>query len=455
MNDYKKDLQELEKYFKKSGAFSKLNVTEEVLEMYIGVINSEDGEYVELLAQRCGLDESKLYEIIDQYTLEVGAVMAGLLDNIAKIMHTEDQKIIQRDIEKIAQELIPFMGKNDLEILENLINDYQAEFELFKMNFSFNEESTQMIDFLSENSQLLSFDSAKVEQIPQEKRYVFIAMILQEVFMVMGIVQMKEMMDGNSMDMISQEEYEDEDFNIKEKMIAELEKAKSTNDVIYEKDDFAYSLTDKVTCNICHKSFANSGIQRHVSSCSKKYVENAGRKKSSYLLKISDKYMEDYFLHVLVSEDAQLKHLDTFLRDIWLECCGHMSGFRQGRDELEMDDYVECLSHTKKTEYTYDYGSSTNLIIEFKKEFQGSQEQLIKLVARNATIKAECHRCEKKDAKYICTECMYGGDEVIFCEDCVKKHTEKYHEGEEYMISHFVNSPRTGVCGYAALEEEL
>ena len=454
MNDYTKDLKNLGEFFKTKGLENRLNVSEELLYMYIGIANSADGGFIEALQERTGMQDGSFELFLDAYTLEVGAIMGGVMQEIGEIISSEDREYIEKNMSRIAKEIEKFLGSGSAEILSKIVEHYQSEYEIFKSSCSSSHDLQESCNLLEENSQLLNLDVSKIATIPKEDHYVIIAMLLQEIFMLMGIVNFKEMESGNMQEYISQEEYENEDFDMKESMKKAMQSAASEHNIIYEKADFAYSLTDKVVCNICHGFFAPKSIQRHVGSCAKKYVED-GEDKSSYLLKISDKYMKDYFLHVLVSEDAILNDVDTFLRDIWLECCGHMSAFRQGYDELEMDDYVECLTHTKKTEYTYDFGSSTNLIIEFKKEFKGSQEHLIKLVARNAKVDAKCHRCEKKDAKYICTECMYGGDEVLFCEDCVKKHTKKYHDEEDYMISNFVNSPRTGVCGYGAMEEEL
>jgi len=454
MNDYKKELQNIQSYFNKYAALKSLNAGEELLYTYMGIINSEGVGFMDALMQRTGLDEDAVSLILDDYTLEVGAVMSTLMVDIAEIINSHNQELVNDKMSAISQIIIDILGESSRNILQKLVEHYQSEYKIFAKDYPYNDESKKVIKMLEENSQLLLLDNERVSTIPQEKLYMLIAMLFQEVFMVMSMVNMKELESGNKFDMITQEEYENEDFDVKEKIASEIAKARTEDMEIYERADFAYSPTEKVVCNICHKFFATSGIQRHVGSCAKKYVEDGGNK-SSFLLKIYDKYMSDYFLHVLISEDAQLGHLDTFLRDIWLECCGHMSAFRQDRDELEMDDYAECLTHKKKTEYTYDFGSSTNLIIEFKKEFYGTQEHLIKLVARNTAIKAPCHICDKEDSKYICTECMYGGDEVIFCEKCVKKHIKKHHDGESYMISHFVNSPRTGVCGYGEMEDEF
>lgn len=453
MNDYKNDFKNIVDFFETKGLKDKLYAGEELLYMYIGIINSASGGFIDSLESRAGVAANTFDTFIDEYTLEVGSVMAALLQDIAEIISSGDSQKIENEISQIAHDIMAFMGKDTLKCLQNLINHYQSEYKLFKSTTSHESEIAESFLLFEEDSQLLTLDTAKIANLGKEKEFVVIVMLLQEIFMIMSLVNMDEMSKGNMNDVLTQEEYEDEEFDIKEKMRTAIEQNK--DQVLYEKADFAYSPTDKVVCNICHGFYAKSGIQRHVGACAKKYVESDKSADSSYLFKITDKYRTDYFLHVLISDKARLEHLDTFLRDIWLECCGHMSSFRQGRDELEMDEYVESLTHTKKTEYTYDFGSSTDLIIEFKKEFHGTQEHLIKLVARNAAIKVPCHRCEKKDAKYICTECLYGGDEVIFCEDCVKKHTKKYHDDEEYMISHFVNSPRTGVCAYGELEEEL
>lgn len=53
-------------------------------------------------------------------------------------------------------------------------------------------------------------------------------------------------------------------------------------------------------------------------------------------LQVTTRYPSDYGLHVLVDERATFKTLDTFLRKLWLECCGHMSQFFVGRQIIGM-----------------------------------------------------------------------------------------------------------------------
>ena len=55
------------------------------------------------------------------------------------------------------------------------------------------------------------------------------------------------------------------------------------------------------------------------------------------------RYLPEYWMHLEVPADATLGSLDRFLRDTWLECCGHMSEFeiegtRYPIEPMEVDD---------------------------------------------------------------------------------------------------------------------
>src|SRR5262249_57484991 len=78
-----------------------------------------------------------------------------------------------------------------------------------------------------------------------------------------------------------------------------------------------------------------------------------------------------YWLHLEARGDVRLAVLDAFLRDIWLDCCGHMSQFgidgavyvSGAADELgarTMDVTLEnvCAPGTTCT-YAYDFGTNT------------------------------------------------------------------------------------------------
>lgn len=44
-----------------------------------------------------------------------------------------------------------------------------------------------------------------------------------------------------------------------------------------------------------------------------------------------------YWLYLEMPARATLTDLDGFLRDIWLECCGHLSAFDIGTVRYELD----------------------------------------------------------------------------------------------------------------------
>ncbi len=51
-----------------------------------------------------------------------------------------------------------------------------------------------------------------------------------------------------------------------------------------------------------------------------------------------------YWLYAEAQANASLRHLDAFLRKIWLECCGHLSAFSADRRELAMSTVASRAS---------------------------------------------------------------------------------------------------------------
>ena len=103
-----------------------------------------------------------------------------------------------------------------------------------------------------------------------------------------------------------------------------------------------------------------------------KYTTNKKVKSSIYHIKISA--YKAYWLHIEMNAMATLAELDQFLRDIWLECCGHLSEFTingiryetsPSDDWLEMDSKSmnvqlrKVLKVKDKFSYEYDFGSTT------------------------------------------------------------------------------------------------
>jgi len=162
-----------------------------------------------------------------------------------------------------------------------------------------------------------------------------------------------------------------------------------------------------------------------------------------------------YWLHVSAPVSMPLRKLDKFLRQTWLECCGHMSAF-----EIEGTRYAssscgggersmkvplgQVATVGTKFFYEYDFGSTTELalkVVGLREEV--SSKGGVRLLARNAPPDILCRGCGEQLATIICTECAWeGGGE--FCEECAED-----HECDDDMYLPLVNSPRTGVCAYA------
>lgn len=219
----------------------------------------------------------------------------------------------------------------------------------------------------------------------------------------------------------------------------------------------------KGKCKYCGKEYTFSYMNKHLSVCEerqKKWMEEIGSKKCGYFeLTIYPKYNRDYWLYVEMKETATLKDLDQFLRDIWVECCGHLSAFDingVSYDVAPQDDLfwgkkpksMNCklksvLEKGMTFSYEYDFGSTTELMITVVNHRIGGdgKEKLI-ILSRNNPIEFLCNVCGKKSAAYICAECFYDGGGWL-CEDCART-----HECGEDMLLPICNSPRMGVCGY-------
>ena len=209
--------------------------------------------------------------------------------------------------------------------------------------------------------------------------------------------------------------------------------------------------TPKATCLLCKAKYTGTGMTKHLQSCLSKSLENQRKQKNIksqffFHIQVKGVYSPEYWLHLKVSGDSTLEKLDQFLRDIWLECCGHMSAFSYRRNELKMGRKLkDVLSSGMELQHEYDFGSTTELLVKVFAEYDGPMEknEPIEILARNEAPEIMCDECEKAPAAQICTECQWDGSGWL-CEACAKNH----ECGEEMQLP-VVNSPRTGVCGYA------
>lgn len=218
----------------------------------------------------------------------------------------------------------------------------------------------------------------------------------------------------------------------------------------------------KGTCYYCNKEFSKAGISKHMKSCEamKEAMgldENSSKANiNKFVLHITSKYNKDYWLYISIDANATLKDLDQFLRDIWLECCGHLSMFRiDGKNyESEVDDSsifgrVENNMNVKlkdvvavnyKMQYEYDFGSTTYLEIKVLDKLRCSNKgKKVEIMTRNNEVQLNCSYCQEP-AVYYDYE-----NESYLCNNCYENHNVDDEMIEEIG---YVNSPRAGVCGY-------
>ena len=192
-------------------------------------------------------------------------------------------------------------------------------------------------------------------------------------------------------------------------------------------------------CNYCGKEFSKLILKNHYKKCKEKPIRS-GDVEEFFLISVEDYYNKAYWLHISVSTKANLKNIDTFLRDIWLECCGHLSEFEiDGKNYEKMNVKVDkVISEGVVFTHDYDFGSTTRLKLKvLSRDIAVKRKEKVELIARNMEPIVKCSECGEKSTN-ICTDC---GDWI--CDKCSEE-----HDCGEDMLLPVVNSPRTGVCGY-------
>lgn len=225
------------------------------------------------------------------------------------------------------------------------------------------------------------------------------------------------------------------------------------------------SRQSKGKCKFCGKEYTKASMVKHISVCKeriKKETEIETVKTIGYFeILIAGKHAKNYWLLTEFREDATLKDLDKFIRDIWVECCGHLSSFKIDEVWYESDSepsmgwgrrtikdmnckLKDVIVKGMSFDYEYDYGSTTALTISITNYMTGNwkKEKLI-ILSRNNPIEFICDECGEEIATCACEECMYEGVGFL-CNNC-----NKNHECGEEMLMDICNSPRFGVCGYS------
>lgn len=228
-------------------------------------------------------------------------------------------------------------------------------------------------------------------------------------------------------------------------------------------------------CKYCGKEYTRGGMIKHLAACRARMAANGVEGKAGcYELVICDKYSSDYWLIIQMKDTATLQDLDQFIRDIWVECCGHLSSFTICGQEYESVPSAESfwgtpaksmnyslkkvLSEGMVISYEYDYGSSTDLSIKVLGYLDGmKQKEKIIILSRNNPPQIMCSHCGKNLAEWVDPFELYEGD-AFWCDECLKEQearadgeTGEMVEDYDKLSNHILpvcNSPRMGVCGY-------
>jgi hypothetical protein len=200
-------------------------------------------------------------------------------------------------------------------------------------------------------------------------------------------------------------------------------------------------------CIYCTEIVASHEIKKHLEKHLKDLEKQSKSVKNETFCHV-EVVSNEMFLHLLVKGNAKMKEIDNFLKAIWLDCCGHMSGFYHKNFKIKKTDLVEDIFSPKvKIKYDYDYGSTTTLTLIAHKQYQLEGKKNLILLSRNEPLKILCSICKKKSATCLCSTCLWEID-AYFCENCSEKHSSECSDFEDYANMPVVNSPRMGECGY-------
>jgi hypothetical protein len=211
------------------------------------------------------------------------------------------------------------------------------------------------------------------------------------------------------------------------------------------------------TCALCGYEGTKAALTKHLNICSIQHDLTIGKQAQISRLHVEDQDVGIYWLDLEIKASTNLLELDQFLRDIWLECCGHLSAFEINREQYPVpyEGYKEVADHSMDMKaakvltsglmfsHEYDFGSTTTLGIKVVGERTGRFENGLRLLSRNNPYQWHCCKCETS-AAWINTQEMYDTDNPFYCDTHMNEHPEN-----DYAFLPVVNSPRMGVCGYS------
>ncbi|MFC1718478.1 hypothetical protein ACFL6S_32785, partial [Candidatus Poribacteria bacterium] len=165
-------------------------------------------------------------------------------------------------------------------------------------------------------------------------------------------------------------------------------------------------------CRLCNRKLSGRGMTKHLQSCMSENLQPEQGDSSIFLIKAS---AGPFWVYFEVNTSSTLGRIDSFLRDLWLECCGHLSAstidsvrYYSHAEFLEsgekgMDVFLkQVISPGAKFRHEYDFGTTTELELQCISDRKGKARSKIEVIARNDMPEILCDECGKP-AKEICT----------------------------------------------------
>jgi hypothetical protein len=193
-------------------------------------------------------------------------------------------------------------------------------------------------------------------------------------------------------------------------------------------------------CYLCGKEYDKAKMKAHF--LSEHRTQELGQ--DCFVIKAEGVDDKSYWLFFDVPMDSSLSTVDSFLRKIWLDCCGHLSEFDGTSKSRKIGDFEtgDTLIHS------YDFGSTTETKLTFVgKTKRSPQRTKVRLLARNKMPEFKCACCGKP-AEFVCTEASPSADST-FCEECA----DGLEQSEMFLP--ITNSPRSGICGYTGEHDDF
>ena len=210
-------------------------------------------------------------------------------------------------------------------------------------------------------------------------------------------------------------------------------------------------------CYYCREIFSRPDMIKHLGVCKEREEALSLKDKKKRRVKSFHIFIDAYdiyWLHIKAPVSIKLKDLDKFLRDIWVECCDHVSTFRIGgqtyssypdetfNEKSMLSKLFKILSPGDEFIYEYDVSSPTKINLKILEEFKAEDDD-ITVMARNEPLEFICSGCVR-EAVVVCTYCVWDGSGYL-CPDCANAH----RCGPELLLP-IINSPRMGICRYGA-----